>query len=292
MCPWSRHGFLISHVPPRAFQLQVEFRGLAVSDGARILPANERLWLTSSPKQSGRKCCRASAVVGKRIRNSRWPGCSAQMELLDGDGSCASQLIVQSSESMVASGTKSGVGPRCGAAAPPYLNQTRRARSDAPYLSCPTGFRLFQAQARALRGRLFLARLSRARNNAPGQSLVLANETFRQQAARWAHDADVAAVGLAGDPNLGVRVEQMRSAELGLRNAGIRVADSAGVGLGYTLMRRQRVKFGRRGSASLPRNEFASIREIRVSPSVSGRGSGSLPRLRRNRAGLRASVPR
>lgn len=76
----------------------------------------------------------------------------------------------------------------------------------------------FQNQAGRLRGRLFLAWLSHARDQAEEQRSLLANEDRGQPAARRAGEPDVAPRGLESFPRLGTCVEAKRREMVGGTN--------------------------------------------------------------------------
>ena len=90
-----------------------------------------------------------------------------------------------------------------------------------PYLSRASRFRFPKTQTRTLRGRLFLARLPEARDEAQEQSGVLAAQAGGERGAGQARDADVEARRLGCHPDLGVRSGQT--------SAGLRETDSAEV---------------------------------------------------------------
>jgi hypothetical protein len=83
-------------------------------------------------------------------------------------------------------------------------NQSADGPAVRPYLSRKTGFRVQAGAARTVRGRLFLAWLSQARDQAGQQSRILAAQTGGKQKTGCAGNADVAARALARHSNLGM----------------------------------------------------------------------------------------
>ncbi len=105
---------------------------------------------------------------------------------------------------------------------PPSTNPKRKTvRASSPRLTSESGFRVSQAAAGGLRGWLLLARLPAARDEAPEQRGLLAEEVRREHKARSAGEPRPASVGLARVAHLGTRTAPSRRTAVGSQtNAG------------------------------------------------------------------------